>query len=419
MANGSLQLSNWSGAARTASSLVLRTLLDQAATAGLMLTVLHSGFVLLATGRPDLPSAYAALLEWDAQWYASILDGGYACDVEQLGTWGYASNCGFFPGLPLLAAPLRYGLGLPAWLALPLTAQLCCWGFWTLLLLLLRRWEVRPDLQVATLATLLLHPWSFYLVTGYSEAPFLLFMLGYLYWSDRPTTGGFLAAALCGIGMTATRLVGVAVLPWPLLIAVFRDPSLLRRPARWLHVHRRSFLLAGIASLGLLGFDAFLWWRFGRFDLYHLCQRIGWDVHPDYLAPFKWRTYVPTRLNAVFPPLLILWTLYLFWREGRTASLDPQGAAVRRTLLTIGAFLLYLAVAAMYSRKMVSLPRISLPTFVLLLVVHVGQVGWLPRSIWNPRRRLLLGLALVAIVLACLLLQAHFVQRFTLRRWVS
>src|SRR5579871_1447444 len=93
----------------------------------LALTVAHAGFVLLATGQHSLADSYRSLLEWDAQWYASILDHGYECDLSQLSASYYLCNCAFFPGLPLLAWPLKL-LGLPSWLALPLTAQCCAWG---------------------------------------------------------------------------------------------------------------------------------------------------------------------------------------------------------------------------------------------------------------------------------------------------
>ena len=127
----------------------------------LALTVAHAGFVLLATEQYGVAASYRSLLEWDAQWYASTLDNGYQCDLSRLSDNYYLCNCAFFPGLPVLAWPLRV-LGLPSWLALPLVAQFCAWGSWTYLLLLMRQWGVRAEHQAIAVFATLLYPWSFF-----------------------------------------------------------------------------------------------------------------------------------------------------------------------------------------------------------------------------------------------------------------
>src|SRR5262249_33931492 len=144
---------------------------------------------------------------------------------------------------------------------------------------------------------------------------FLFFLAGYLYWSERPGCGSWLLAALHGVGMTGTRLVGVAVVGWPLLRCL---PGSLRA---WI----RSVALAGTACLGMALFYGYLGWRFNRPDLYHFIQRWCWSVWPDYLVMFRWDAYVPLYSNSILSPVLIGWIVGLAWRQcrlGKTAGGD-------------------------------------------------------------------------------------------------
>src|SRR5262249_32319183 len=81
-------------------------------------------------------------------------------------------------------------------------------GFWTYVLLFLQRWRAPFPLVLAALLAVVAHPCAFFLVARYSEALFLLGLLGFLYWagSDRPA--GRVLAAAPRVGLTATPLVG-------------------------------------------------------------------------------------------------------------------------------------------------------------------------------------------------------------------
>jgi hypothetical protein len=373
----------------------------------LALTVLHAGFVLLATGESSLGGAYGRLVEWDGHWYASIVEQGYQCDFERLDEHGYYTNCGFFPGYPLLVLPLT-ALGMPAWLALPLVAQLCCWGFWTYTLLLLKRWGVGPAARAVTALALTLHPWAFFLQVGYSESPFLFFLAGYLFWSERPGRGSWLLAALHGVGMTGTRLVGVAVVPWPLLRRLSGPPRTWRQP----------LALAVTSCLGVALFYAFLGWRFGRPDLYHFVQYWCWSVRPDYLVMFRPDAYIPLYTNSILSPILIAWCAALAWRQRRLAPAGGDRNLFWAVLATAG-LLLYLVEAAMINRQLCSLPRISYPSVVLLALASALQARHLPRRSLSLRQRLALVVVLAGVVLACLVLQVHLVLRFINHFWVA
>ncbi len=227
-------------ASRFATSISLLPMLRRLpiAVVALALTLIHAAFVLLATGQNSVGASYHSLLEWDAKWYVSILDNGYDCDLGRLSDSYYLCNCAFFPGLPILAWPLK-ALGLPSWLALPLVAQLCGWGFWTYLLLLMRRWGIQLRFRVIAILVLSLYPWSFFLDVGYSESPFLMFLTGFLYWSERPGLRSWWIAAIHGVGMTGTRLMGLAALTWPIWhgLSAARGPR--RSPLTWLWQRRR------------------------------------------------------------------------------------------------------------------------------------------------------------------------------------
>jgi hypothetical protein len=384
----------------------------------LALTITHAGFVLLATGQHSVGASYHSLLEWDAQWYASILDNGYQCDLSRLSSQYYLCNCAFFPGLPVLAWPLKM-LGLPSWLALPLVAQCCVWGFWTYLLLLMRRWGVRAEHQVVAVTALLLYPWSFFLQVGYSESPFLMFLTGFLYWSDRPGRGSWLLAAVHGAGMTGTRLMGAAALAWPLCRAYNDLPRPWRAPLTWLWKHRRAVLLAAAATLGIVAFYAYLGWRFGRPDLYHVIQRTGMNVRPDYFAFLRWDFYAPKYTNGIVCPLIIVGGAMLAWREWRSPAALIDNRSLTWCLLAVAGLLFYLAMAAMIDRQLCSLPRIGYPSIVLLFLAWTFQsAGQTLRWPASSRKRFVLFALVLTASLLCLALQVYFVQRFIHRRWV-
>ncbi len=380
----------------------------------LVIAVTHAGFVLLATGQNSVGASYRSLLEWDAKWYASILDNGYECDLGRLSDSYYLCNCAFFPGLPILAWPLK-ALGLPSWLALPLIAQACAWGFWNYLLLLMRQWSIQPRRQVIAVLVLLLYPWSFFLEVGYSEAPFLMFLMGFLYWSEQPGRRSWWLAALHGVGMTGTRLMGVAAIGWPLWREWSGRPGNRRSPLAWVWHRRWAIALVVTASLGIVLFYGYLGWRFGRPDLYHVIQQTGMNVRPDYFAFLRWDFYVPCYTNGIVCPIVLLGGVWLAWRSGRLFETGPTWP-----LLAVAGSLYYLAMAAMIDRQLCSLPRIGYPSIVLLALAWSKKADSLPpRLDMSPRWRYVSMALLVTPSLICLVLQFYFVQRFIQRLWVA
>jgi hypothetical protein len=156
-------------------------------------------------------------------------------------------------------------------------------------------------------------PAAFFLVAGYSEALFLLAVLGFLFWAERTHPAALPLAALHGFVMTGTRLVGVPLVFYPLVRACLRGDW--RRPRQLF----APLLIGATASLGALAFFAYCHFSFGRWDLYMQTQAIGWHVKPNALALFS------SRLFEIGTP---------DWSRG----VDPDFVSRVATLLTLLAF---------------------------------------------------------------------------------
>src|SRR5262249_49334969 len=246
------------------------------------------------------------------------------------------AKLGFFPGYPLFCRVVARLAGMTAADGTLLAAQLACWGFWTYVLLFLRRWSVPVPLGLAAAAAILVHPCAFFLVVGYSESFFLLAVLGFLYWGGVRGPAAWCLAAVHGVAMTGTRIVGLPLALCPLLLALadLWGSGLPRR--EWL---RRLAPAAGLAAVALLGgllFFGFCQMQYGRWDAYMDTQRAGWGVAPDYLAVFKpeiYRVARPTFIDGLVNPndlsrLCVPFTVVLFFAlvlvECRVARTDPQ-----------------------------------------------------------------------------------------------
>lgn len=162
------------------------------------------------------------------------------------------------------------GLDTPA--ALLVTGQLACVGVWAYFLLLLRQFRVSPGNAGLVTALFAAHPTLAFLVASYSESTFLLGLLGFVYWCRRAGPAAFALAAAHGAVMTAARLVGLPVVIVPLLLAACGGS-----PRAWVRAGGLSLL----ASAGAAAYFAFLHLAFGRWDVFAVSHRVGWEVNPD------------------------------------------------------------------------------------------------------------------------------------------
>jgi hypothetical protein len=394
---------------------------------GLALTLAQVGCV-CCWARPSSPGeAYLGLWHWDGGWYASIVEKGYFSPAPlKPGDFG---NVAFFPAYPWLARQAKglFALGTP--LALLLTAQVCCWGFWTYLFLLCRSWRLDRRLVFWSALLIASHPASFYLVASYTESLFLMTTLGFFFWSQRPGPGAFFLTAGHGAAMTATRLVGLPLVLYPLVAAWFAGPDeptpadLAGRLRRGV----RPMLLGAVASLGALGFFAYCQIRFGHWDLYQRTAAVGWGLQPNYRALFSERIFHlhpdwsrqlldGEFLSRLSVPVLLLALCALLVCEVALARARPETGWRGRVGLYLGAALLfYIPLSSQFSRAMTGMLRFSLCAYVLLVLAGLHLVNGTRLGTRAPAARLVL-IAWLLLTGACqLVLAAQFIGG----RWVS
>src|SRR6266567_513866 len=253
--------------------------------------------IVMAVGllAPDGPLSYrySTLIQHDSYWFINIVDRGYQTIVPPINHKVMeVSNVAFFPAYPAIAAVLRYGLHFDTDSALLITAQMAAWGFWSYFFLFCSRWDLSPALQFFGALSIIAHPAAFFLIAGYSESLFLMALLGFIYWSSAEGRASKVWAALHGVMMSATRIVGIVCAAFPLVRSVFlKGWNCLGEPRAWFGNHASAIRLMFAATLGALSFFIYCQLRWGHWDIYMLTQAAGWGIIPDYLAVFKPSSY--------------------------------------------------------------------------------------------------------------------------------
>src|SRR5690349_9382169 len=225
----------------------------KALCAGLVLTILQIVVaIFLLAPEGSIEYRYHTLVEHDSRWFANIVDRGYQTIVPPVShKLMEVSNTGFFPAYPVLAWILHRALDLDAETALLITAQFAALGFWTYFFLFGERWSLPFTWQLLGALAILAHPAAFFLVAAYSESLFLMALIGYLYWSAAETPRGPVLAAIHGIVMSATRIVGLPCALAPLVKKIWESGGASLRNVRdWLTNYGRAVLLSVTAMLG-------------------------------------------------------------------------------------------------------------------------------------------------------------------------
>ena len=178
---------------------------------------------LLAPEEP-ITERYSALVQHDSYWFMNIIDRGYQTIVPPIDhKMMEVSNVAFFPAYPAIAALLRNAFNISTGMALLIAAQLAAWGFWTYFFLFCRRWKVARSLQICGTLLILANPAAFFLVAAYSESLFLMALLGFIYWSTAEGRTARVLAAMHGMVMSATRIVGIVCAAFPLVRSAVRN----------------------------------------------------------------------------------------------------------------------------------------------------------------------------------------------------
>lgn len=315
-------------------------------------------------------------VRWDAGWYEQIALRGYTfSSTEQ-------SAAAFFPTYPLLMRAVIALTGMNVFLAGTLVTIACG----AAAAVVFSKWASALRPAEAGLATwlLLLWPFAFYVFGAvYSDALFLLCITSAFLSLERGRTGW---ATVFGILATATRPIAPAVV----LGLTLR--SLERRRARGERL-RAVDLLPAFAGLGLAGFMAFLWWRFGDPLAFATTQK-GWG---QLGGPETWLKYGALSkfkpVDLTFPALhaaLAFLCLGLAWPMRKTLGWGYSA---------------YVAVAIgiplVSSRDFIGLGRYALAVFPVFLQLAVALNT-------QRRRRLWFAFSVVTLVL----MTARFAQGF-------
>ena len=392
----------------------------------LMLAQLFVAVVLLAPEGP-LSYRYETLVQHDSYWFANIIDRGYATILPPITRkMMEVSNVAFFPAYPTIAGALHHWVGFSVNHALLLTAQIAAWGFWTYFFLFCARWKVSPVLQFFGAAAIAAHPTAFFLVAAYSESLFLMALMGFMYWSTAKGRTAWVLAALHGVVMSATRIVGLPVALFPVVRAVVGHGWRGLVDVRgWVRRYTSAIALAFVAMLGGIGFFLYCLYRWGRWDLYMQTQESGWAVRPDYLAVFKLESYrwllPPLDNPTLWSQMTMTFGAICFLLVGvceLVPAIRRQTGWQTRVGIYFGAFLTYyIAVSGVASVQMESMLRYQFCAHALIVLALMHFLAQ-----FRPLPTVARGFAMATAALLCaagLSLQGWWIWNFTRGGWVA
>src|SRR4029453_6172334 len=347
--------------------------------AGCIVTILQIVMaVSLLPPKKPIPGRYSALVQHASYWFMNIMDRGYQTIVPPIDHKVMeVSNVAFFPAYPAIAALFRNAFNVNAGTALLITAQLAAWGFWTYFFLFCRRWKVPHSLQICGTLLILANPAAFFLVAAYSESLFLMTLLGFIYWSTAEGRAARVLAALHGILMSATRIVGIVCAAFPLVRSAFQTGWRgLLKPRKWLRENRAAVGLTFVAACGGIAFFVLCQLRWGHWDLYMLTQAAGWGVAPDYLAVFKPESYRwlvpalnnPTEVSQLSMTLGAVLLVAIAVCELVPAIRRRAGLPVRAGIYFCAATIFFLSVSGRACVDMESMLRYEFSAYALIVL---------------------------------------------------
>ena len=394
-----------------------------------LLLVVAQLFVAVVLIAPEGPLSYRyeTLVQHDSYWFGNIIARGYDSILPPIPRkMMEVSNVAFFPAYPMIAGALHRWAGLSINVALLITAQAAAFGFWAYFFLFCNRWRVSGLVQFFGATAIVAHPTAFFLVAAYSESLFLMGLLGFMYWSTAEGRTATVLAALHGILMSATRIVGIPCAAFPVVRVLFENGwSGLRNVRSWIRQYARALGLMIASTFGALAFFVYCLVRWGRWDLYMQTQESGWAVHPDYLALFK-----PESYRWLVPPLddPIQWSQMtmtlgtLLFLVVALVELLPalriRTAWQKRVALYFAAFVtFYIAVSGVASVQMESMLRYH---FCAHAVIVLAFMHFLAQFRTPPLMARVFGMAAVALLSAAgLSLQGWWIWNFTRSGWVA
>ena len=396
--------------------------------AGCIVTILQivMAVALLAPEEP-IAQRYSALVQHDSYWFMNIIDRGYQTIVPPIDhKMMEVSNVAFFPAYPAVATLLRNAFNIGTGTALLITAQLAAWGFWAYFFLFCRRWKVAPSLQISGTLLILANPAAFFLVAAYSESLFLMALLGFIYWTTAEGRTAKVLAAVHGVVMSATRIVGIICAAFPLVRSGFqtgwRD---LLKPHEWFLKNLTAVGLTLVAACGGIAFFVLCQLRWGHWDLYMLTQAAGWGIVPDYLAvvrPESYRWLVPALNNPTEMSQLSMTLGAVLFVGIAVSELIPTirrtaGLPVRAGIYFCAVAIYYVSVSGVACVDMESMLRYEFSAYALIVLAFLNFLRqFRTPPVWVRA----FGTAAVALVSAAgLCVQGWYVWNFTRGQWVA
>jgi len=395
---------------------------------GLVVTLAQIAIaVFLLAPETSIFQQYRTLNQHDSYWFMNIVDRGYQTIVPPINHKVMeVSNVGFFPAYPMFVSVFRYVFGLETHEALLVVAQVAAWGFWTYFFLFCRRWNFSPLLQFCGALLIVAHPAALFLIAGYSESLFLMMLFGFIYWSGAEGRMAKVWAALHGMGMSATRVVGIPCTAYPVIKTFFEKGwSALVRPREWFRNYATPIVLMAVSTGGAALFFLYCQLRWGRWNIYMLTQSICWGIQPDYLAVFKPSTYRwlvpalnnPTQISQMATTMggLLLLTVVLceFVPGIRRRVCWPTRVAI----YFCAAIIYYISVSGVAAVELESMLRYEFCAHVLIVLAFLN---FLCQFRVPPVWLRVMGVAAVALGSAAgLCLQGWCLWNFTRGNWVA
>lgn len=396
--------------------------------AGLLLTLIQLVVaVFLLAPEGSFSFRYQSLVQHDGFWFVNILDRGYQTTVPPINHKVMeVSNVAFFPAYPALASIIRSIFNVESETALLIAAQLAAWGFWTYFFLLCARWKLSPTLRLFGTLAIVAHPAAFFLVAGYSESLFLMALVGFIYWTGAEGGAAKILAALHGITMSATRIVGVPCAAYPVVRDFFKKGwNAVREPRAWIRNYGASILTMSVAILGAVGFFIYCQVRWGRWDMYMLTQSAGWNIEPDYLAVFRPSSYRwllpqlsdPTQMSQMAMTVGALLLVVIAIVELIPAIRRHTEWQTRIGIYFCAAVIYYISVAGVASLDMESMLRYGFCAHALIVLAFLQ---FLRQFRVSPPLLRTLGIAAAVLIIALgLSVQGWYVWNFTRGNWVA
>jgi hypothetical protein len=400
----------------------------KALCAGLVVTILQVVVaIFLLAPEGSFQYRYRTLVQHDSHWFANIVDRGYQTIVPPIShKMMEVSNTGFFPAYPAFAWMLHRAFDFDAEDALLITAQIAAWGFWTYFFLFGERWNLPATWRLLGALAILAHPAAFFLVAAYSESLFLMALLGFLYWSGVESRRARVLAAIHGIVMSATRIVGLPCALAPLVrkaweLGWHKFTSI----REWWRNYGATALLSAAAMLGGLGFFVYCQFRWGHWNIYMQTQQFGWGIEPDYLAIFKSSSYHwlmpalanPTEMSQMTMTIGGLMLLAMCAAEFFLPKARQTNRPVR-IVFYFAAFLLYfLSVSGVACVNMESMLRYEFCLHPLIVLALLHYLYNLPLHSRLGRAGAVTVIALVSV--AGLGLESWYIWNFTRGNWVA